>query len=614
MLDALRPYGAEAVDTRLAGDAAFGRNLRKLLPEDAYDRQPLIAGGGRWLLVADVRLDNRDEIEAALGVDRGRSATTSDAALLAGAWERWGLGAFDRLLGDFALAIWDTEDRSLILARSPMSAKPLFYSANRRFLAFASMPAGLHALGLIPKRINLDHAAALAALYSFLGESTIFEGVKSVGHGHIVRLTSNGEEATRFWQPRRTTIRYRRPDEYAEHLRAEMDRAVQAQLRRFSGSVASQLSAGRDSSAVTTSAARILAGGGEELLALTAAPPKGFTGPTVDDRLTDESGLAARTAASHSNIRHLVRRPTGSGVLQQMTQMHRLHSGPLLNPTNLLWWEDMHAAAMANGASLLLFASNGNFTISAGGVDQLRDMLAEDGFLRWLRTAVGIGGLSPIRWRNIANVSFGPSLPPSSYHWLLKLTGRSSPRDVSVPILREPYRKMAEELLANADHDPRPPKSFADYRLEMLFKRDSAELSTLGRWSLEPRDPTSDRRLTEFCFSLPNDQLVSSRSARPLFEAAFRDRIPPEVLTNPRRGYQTPEWYEHFKKDEVRAAFRIHGRNRIVSDLLDLNYINRLIDDWPTSAWGRRPVIYTYRNTVIGALALADFINVQFPD
>src|SRR4051794_21691698 len=61
-------YGPHASAQWSNGDVAFGRQLMRMLPEDAFDRQPLIGGGGRYVLVADVRLDNRSELSEALRI------------------------------------------------------------------------------------------------------------------------------------------------------------------------------------------------------------------------------------------------------------------------------------------------------------------------------------------------------------------------------------------------------------------------------------------------------------------------------------------------------------------------------------------------------------------
>src|ERR1700675_4738250 len=59
MLAAQKFYGPHAGAQWSDGDVALGRQLMRVLPEDAFDRQPLVGGGGRYILVADIRLDNR---------------------------------------------------------------------------------------------------------------------------------------------------------------------------------------------------------------------------------------------------------------------------------------------------------------------------------------------------------------------------------------------------------------------------------------------------------------------------------------------------------------------------------------------------------------------------
>ena len=611
---ALSPYGAQETSVAESDCAALARNLRALLPEDRFDAQPIRLADGRRLLVADIRVDNRDEIIRDLGWTTERAAESADSALMAAAWEAWEEGALQRVIGDFAVAIWSSADRALLLARSPMALKPLFFHHSERFCAFASMPAGVHALDELPKTIDLEQAAAIGAQYGYQGGATFFADVCRVEHGHVVRLTRNGRQARRYWEPQRTILRLSRVEDYVDQFREELNRAVEPRLRRPSGRVASQLSAGRDSSAVTATAARLLARTGNELIALTGAPRIGFAGPALEDRVTDESELARLTAARHRNIRHVVRRPTGESALTDMRALHALAECPMLNPTSVPWWEGMNRAAVEQDASVMLFGSAGNFTISAGGADQLRDILIEDGFGPWLLASAEVGRWSWAGWRNLLSVSFGPALAAPTYRSILRATGRSASMDLRVPTLRPPYRQAAEDILRQAYGDPRPPRSFSEYRKDVLLKRDNAEIVTLARWGLDSRDPTGDRRLVEFCLSLPNELLVSGEAARPLFERAMADRIPRAVLANRRRGYQGADWYEHFKPADVRRAFADYARNALVQEMIDIPYVNGLIDQWPRSGFGNRAVINLYRNSVLATLALADFLDVHFPN
>src|SRR5215831_18951005 len=71
------------------GDVALGRRLMRVLPEDNFDRQPLVGGEGRYVLVADVRLDNRDELVKSLALSRSQACNLCDADILLAAIERW---------------------------------------------------------------------------------------------------------------------------------------------------------------------------------------------------------------------------------------------------------------------------------------------------------------------------------------------------------------------------------------------------------------------------------------------------------------------------------------------------------------------------------------------
>src|SRR4051812_29926002 len=109
MLASLVGYGPDALDAARADGLALGRNLYRLVPEDEYDRQPLVGGDGRFRLVADVRLDNRGELADALGLTATEAAGLADSAMLLRALERWSEAALERIIGDYAFAFFDRD-------------------------------------------------------------------------------------------------------------------------------------------------------------------------------------------------------------------------------------------------------------------------------------------------------------------------------------------------------------------------------------------------------------------------------------------------------------------------------------------------------------------------
>ena len=127
---------------------ALGRCLLRLLPEDHFDQQPLSAAGVT-ALVADIRLDNREELGAELGLSSQQTAVMADSAMLLAAWQRWREQCVEHLSGAFSFAVWNQQEQHLFLARDHTGERPLFYASTANCFAFASMPKGLHPLSFV---------------------------------------------------------------------------------------------------------------------------------------------------------------------------------------------------------------------------------------------------------------------------------------------------------------------------------------------------------------------------------------------------------------------------------------------------------------------------------
>src|SRR5439155_103725 len=81
----------------------------RLLPEDAYDTQPLENTDRGFALVADMRLDNREDLIAEMGIADAQAGMLCDAALLLAAFARWDEECCEHLVGYYAVAVWDAQ-------------------------------------------------------------------------------------------------------------------------------------------------------------------------------------------------------------------------------------------------------------------------------------------------------------------------------------------------------------------------------------------------------------------------------------------------------------------------------------------------------------------------
>ena len=230
MLSAQRIYGPDDGRQWADGPIAMGRRLYRTLPEDISDRQPLTARDGRLVLVADVRLDNRDDLIAALGLP-AEVRRACDAEILLACLDRWEEAALDRMVGDFAFALWDADRRRLLLARDFLGQRPLHYHCGKDFFAFASMAKGLHALAEIPYAADEQTVAELVTLLPQSGPRSFFAHVCRVEPGHVVTVTREGVASRSYWQPRRPDRGDRGPADWVEGVRHHLDEATRSMAR-----------------------------------------------------------------------------------------------------------------------------------------------------------------------------------------------------------------------------------------------------------------------------------------------------------------------------------------------------------------------------------------------
>jgi asparagine synthase (glutamine-hydrolysing) len=266
------------------------------------------------------------------------------------------------------------------------------------------------------------------------------------------------------------------------------------------------------------------------------------------------------------------------------------------------------------GVTVLLAGFTGNYTISTNGPHHLRDLYLDQGLLAWWTQARKIGGTSWNQWRSVGNLTFGPDLPKPIHSLLLRLGGRSPKMIPDASIWRDPLRSLAEDIQRRQRPYGGMTDGYREARKLHMLDGDGAQRMTLAVAGIDQRDPTSDRRLVEFCLAIPPD-LLASRPVEPspVYLSAFSGRIPEPVLQNRRRGYQGADWYEMFEPAEVGALFEQLAGNPAVEALLDMEAIRARIASWPRSGDRNWKRLAPYRTGVLRALALADFVDFHFP-
>jgi asparagine synthase (glutamine-hydrolysing) len=591
------------------GVLGLGRNLFPLLPEDAFDRGPQSRSNFR--LVADVRLDNRPELVAHLGLARADHARLPDAALLFESLLKWGDDAVNHWVGEFAFAFWDGAKQQLLLGRDILGLRPLYFHRGKDFFAFASMPSGLHALEDVPYDFDPEFMAERLALIPHVGPRSFFKDIERVESAHIVRVTREGVQAYKYWTPPSPSASAARPKDYEEGLRNVLDEAVTAQLRGTGDVVASQLSGGLDSSTVTATAARLLPAG--KVIAFTAVPRAGFAGRTPPGTIASEAELAAATARLYPNIEHVLVENACGSPLDGLDPGFLYHQQPTANLSNWVWGRSINRAARDRGANTLFKGGLGNLTISYSGLELLPFLLANGRLVKLAQYVFQLArhGMPLLA---LGAQTVGPFVPAPMWRTLRRIGGRSvgpmSYSAVSHPQSAELQRKGNARTF---DLAGRPRRDPYETRLWAYSQADGGNSykGILAEYGLSVRDPTGDKRVIEYSLATPVEEFVRGGVPRSLARRAFADRLPPEVTASKVRGYQAADWHEGL--DRARADVELEvasiARCAEAAGALDIGWLKDAVDSWSDDGWDRFEVRDRYRLGLLRGISAGHFMR-----
>ena len=530
------------------------------------------------LLAADVRLDNRDELIRLMGGGR-EFHSVADSLVLLRAWQQWGEGALDRIVGDFAFAIYDSTERRLTLVRDGLGNRPLFYAEGRSMIAFASMPSGLLAIPEFRTGFDMRSLAFAIADVSGQGPSTYFRAIRKVLPGQIISFSTDGVVCRQYWQPPTDELELASQGEYIEAYRDVLDRAVRPRLRRSSGPIATHLSSGLDSSAVTATAKR-LCDPNDAIIAFTAAPRQDFPELGRRGRFADESHIAALTA-NNLQIDHDVVRTSGSS-LSLIRDLVATSQEPYCNILNQRWFWSIDKSAMQRGARILLTGEYGNSTLHAGGMRVLPEWVRALKLRSWWHEVRYLSRRADVRWQGILFNSLDPWLPHPVRQALYRRHLGFGHRAGSAFLTRASLEMLGDEIERAflTDHSG----NFAKSRIRALRRSDNGSLlkGALARFGIDSRAPLGDRRVVEFSLRLPAEQLLARGVYQPLARQALRDRLPSEVLDAEARGYQSADWLENVDPEEVRSMTDEIAQSATASELVDVTKIRDALSHWPS--------------------------------
>lgn len=215
----------------------------------AGGHQPMSNEDGTIWLLLNGEIYNYPELRAEL-LQRGHKfVTRSDTEAIVHLYEDFGEGCFQKLRGMFAIALWDSKNRKVVLARDRVGKKPLFYAADEKRILFGSELKALLAGDSLSR--EMDHEA-LSDYFSFgyiPAPKTIYRSVRKVMPGHYLVASASGIRETKYWDLSFNQVEQRSEAEWGERLRHELCEATRVRLMS-DVPLGAFLSGGIDSSSV----------------------------------------------------------------------------------------------------------------------------------------------------------------------------------------------------------------------------------------------------------------------------------------------------------------------------------------------------------------------------
>lgn len=571
MLDVIPYRRRDGTWIKVFGHVGLGYGKLAVTPEDVTDTQPWVSPRTGCAIIADVRLDNRADLLARLEESR---LDVSDAEITLRAYEVWGLAAFARLLGDFAIIVWDPRRQRLLCARDSSGQCPLYYRSNSHSFAAASEIHQLFQDPTIPIIPNEDRIRSFLVPFNVYRNekdypATFYDGIVSLAAGHFLIVERDRTHVNRYWELKvPTELHYRTHEEYAEHFRDLLFDIVEARLRT-SGPVGATLSGGLDSSSIVCTA--------QELYRQNRADDQGFTSySSVFEGLDcDETSLINDIEQKYGfRSRHI---PTTASMSTLQLQPSGFMAAPGKGISEL---DGVLRAASADGIRVLLTGDIADACVS--GSRLVFDSLLRQGqfidFLQQARTYQRVTGES---WKKILTLYSALPLLPL---WIQKL-GMTTytrrffeqhhqhllpfwiPESLRVDLAQRHYVLAIEAERRRRFSNP---SHHSDYT--MLYPPEAG--ANITGWSMQIRRPFADRRMHEFVLAIPPEQKFRPHprtddtyaGSKRILRAAMRGILPESVRTRIAKtnfaSLFTSEIDQNWSQYE--AAFGPHGRAETV--------------------------------------------------
>jgi asparagine synthase (glutamine-hydrolysing) len=553
----LRHRGPDGHDFWIDNDAGVALVHRRLAIVDlsTAGHQPMHSSDGRFVVSYNGEVYNHSEIRAELEAEGQHFRGHSDTEVILESIARYGVPAtIRRLIGMFAIAVWDRKHRTLTLVRDRLGIKPVYWAKIHGVFMFASELRALREYPGWTPRIKPEAVSAYMRHNYIPAPHTIYEDVYKLEPGTVLTLPFGGEPCLeKFWDARIVAIEGLR-NPLREDDTALTDRLeallVDAVGRRMMADVplGAFLSGGIDSSLVVAL-----------MKAANSGPVRTFS--IGFEQMDFNEAPYASAIARHLGTDHTELTVTSREALDVIPQLAGIYDEPFADSSQIPTY--LVSAMTRNHVTVALSGDGGDELFAGYNRYQLTSrfwrMLSLMPELMRRAVAGGMTSVSSERWNKLGRIVPRGLLPPLVGDKLHKAASvlRMPDADAlyrrivshwepseAVPGIAEPRGILWESSVRDDFPDLLDRMQFLDLVTylpdDILTKVDRASMAV----ALEARVPLLDHRVVELAWRLPHAAKIRGGVTKWLLRQVLYRHVPQHLVKRPKMGFGVPlgEW------------------------------------------------------------------------
>lgn len=588
MMNQLSKYKLDSIKSLSSGQVFFGCGILHNTSESLNEDLPYSDLKTAVSITADAIIDNRFELFKLLDITEEKRDKTTDSQLILLAYHKWGNDCPKYLIGDFAFVIWNENKKELFCVRDHVGKRTFYYSYINGIFTFCTVMTPIIRLYKDGMELNDEWISDYLSLDSLIHDvncsKTIYKYIQQLLPAHTLILKQDGLVTKNYWNPLNIPkLKLKKNEDYEKAFREVFFEAVECRLRS-NRPVGIMLSGGLDSGAVAAVAAKILQQKGERLRAFSSIPIASYKNYLPKTLLADERVFIEDILKHYNNIEQSYYSFEELNSSSNIDQLLDLIEHPFKIVRNLFWVNELTAKAKDAGCNVLLDGQYGNLSISYGDISSYLLTLFKRG--KFILGLIEIGHFAKkhkLKYSYVLKHFIKMICPVQVIKFFRGLRGMTDSYEAlkSYVIINPQYaeKQNVDERLKRLGLG-KFQKSYMDIIEErksinnyvFFTQAGSIETKLSLQHGITKRDPTRDKRVIEFCMSLPVNQFVCKGEERSIIRRALIGILPEKVRLNYKiRGKQAADFIQRLQP-------RWSDINKELDDIIKMDVAKQYFD------------------------------------